>query len=102
MSKNTKSNNKATKAEEPTYDKAFLKVFDQFWDETEKNPDAFLLKYLRVEYPDAYEPVRKILNSKQSDWDKDKQIRAYFKSEGMLPKAVRKVKKATNGKSKAK
>ncbi len=62
-------------------------MWDSFWAEKEKNPDSYLLKYLRVEFPDHYEPISKILNTKQSDWDKDKQIRKYFKSVGMLPKA---------------
>jgi hypothetical protein len=72
---------------EPKVNEQFLKVWDSFWAETEKNPDAYLFKYLRVELPDHYEPIRKILNGKSSNWDKDKAIRSYFKDAGMLKKA---------------
>jgi hypothetical protein len=103
MSDKTTKSNKSNGKVEPAYDqKAFLKVWDEFWSEGVKNPDQYLLKYLRVEMPDHYEPIRKLINSKQKAWDIDKAIRAYFKSQGILPKTVRKVKKATNGKSKAK
>lgn len=94
------SNKTKSVKNEVSYDEKFLKVWDEFWSEGVKNPDAYLLKYLRVEMPDHYEKVRKLINSKQKAWSIDKAIRAYFKTQNMLPKVIRKVKKA-NGKAKS-
>ena len=100
MSNKAKSNNTAKKVEEPVYDQKFLKVWETFWQESENvvNHDVYLLKFLKVEYPDMYEPIRKLVNSKQTPWKIDLAIRKFFKEHSMLPKTVR-VKKA-NGKSK--
>ena len=100
MTKNNKANNTSKKVEEPVYDQKFLTIWEKFWLESEDivNHDIYLLKFLKVEYPDMYEPIRKLVNSKQTPWKIDLAIRKFFKAQNMLPKAVR-VKKA-NGKSK--
>jgi hypothetical protein len=103
--KTAKPNNTAKKVEESVkYDEKFLKVFDTFWQELPNvvNHDVYLLKFLKVEYPNDYEIVRKILNTKDTNWQKDLAIRKHFKAQNMLPKVIKATKKATNGKSKAK
>lgn len=95
--KTTKPNNETVKIDEK-----FQKVWSTFWQELPDivNHDQYLLNYLKVEYPDDYEVVRKILATKTTNWKKDLAIRKHFKAQNMLPKAIKATKKATNCKSK--